>query len=78
MKVRASDGRAGEVDGLLINPETAEVTHMVLKEGHLWGKKDVAIPIPAIDRVEDGVVHLKLDKQTVRDLPDIEHDKGLR
>jgi uncharacterized membrane protein len=37
----------------------------------LWGKKEVAIPVSAIDRVFDEMVYLKVDKQTVEKLPAI-------
>jgi hypothetical protein len=42
---------------------------MVLQEGHLWGKKEITVPLSAIDRVEAEAVHLKLDKQAVERLP---------
>jgi hypothetical protein len=42
---------------------------MVLEEGHLWGKKDVEIPLADIDRVEDGIVYLTLDKRTIENMP---------
>ena len=40
-------------------------------EGHLWGKKELALPVSAIDRVFDEVVYLKLDKQSIEKLPAI-------
>ena len=69
MVVEAKDGKVGEVDGLVVNPESEEITHLILQEGHLWGKKDVALPISSIDRVADDTVYLNLDKKTVEDLP---------
>jgi hypothetical protein len=38
-------------------------------EGHLWGKKEVTIPVSAIDRIEEDTVYLKLDKKAVESLP---------
>jgi hypothetical protein len=46
-------------------------------EGHLWGKKDIAVPVNQIDRYEDGDVYLKIDKAQVESLPEFdvkEHD----
>ena len=81
MVIQATDGKVGEVDGLVVDPETEEISHLVLQEGHLWGKKDVALPITAIDKVVDDVVHLNLDKKTVEDLPAVpvrsDHDWDL-
>ena len=50
------------------------MTHVLLEEGHLWGRKEVAIPIGSITRVGD-IVRLTIDKQQVQDLPpaDIDH-----
>jgi hypothetical protein len=31
------------------------VTHALLGEGHLWGRKEVAIPISAVTKVENGI-----------------------
>ena len=69
--VEATDGRIGDIDEFAIDPKNGEITHLILREGHLWGKKELALPVSAIDRVFDGVVYLKLDKQTVEKLPTI-------
>jgi uncharacterized membrane protein/sporulation protein YlmC with PRC-barrel domain len=69
--VEASDGWIGRVAELAIDPKSGEITHLLLGEGHLWGKKEVALPISAIDRIFDEVVYLKLDKQSVEKLPAI-------
>lgn len=37
------------------------ITHLVLRESHLWGQKDVTIPVSEIDRMEDNVVYHKLN-----------------
>jgi uncharacterized membrane protein len=67
--VQASDGWVGIVDQFLIDPHTGDVTHLVLREGYLWGKKNLTLPVSAIDKVLDDSVHLKLDKKTVGKLP---------
>ena len=53
------------------------VTHVLLQEGHLWGRKQVAIPISAVTDVSEGT-RLNLTRQQVGDLPpvDIEHPAG--
>jgi hypothetical protein len=43
--VHASDGDIGRVHGLVIDPRNHRVTHVLLQEGDLWGRKQVAIPI---------------------------------
>jgi hypothetical protein len=69
--VQATDGRVGIVEELIVAPAAEQVTHFVLEEGHLWGKKDVTIPLSAIDRVEGDTVYLNLDKAAIKELPTI-------
>ena len=69
--VEATDGRIGQVDEFLLDPDTMHVTHLVLREGHLWSQKEVTIPVSEIDRIEEEVVYLKLDKHSVGELPAI-------
>jgi len=75
--VHATDGEIGRVQGLVIDRRTHHVTHVLLQEGHLWGRKEVAIPIRAVTGVEDGI-RLNLSKQQVQDLPPvgIDHPTG--
>ena len=67
--VHAVDGEIGEVQGFLVNPGDNQVTHVLLKEGHLWGRKKVAIPISAVTGTEDGIINLNLTKKQVEGLP---------
>ena len=69
--VQATDGDIGRVQGLVIDPASRHVTHVLLQEGHLWGKKEVSIPISAVTSTRDGIV-LKLSKLEVQDLPPVD------
>jgi hypothetical protein len=42
-----------------------------MQKGHLWGKKEVALPVETIDFVDADTVYLKLDKAAVKDLPTV-------
>ena len=66
--VHATDGDIGRVQGLVIDRVSRHVTHVLLQEGHLWGRRDVAIPISAVASTSDGI-RLRISKQEVRDLP---------
>ena len=44
---------------------------MLLQEGHLWGRKEVAIPISAVSRVAD-TIRLTISKQEAQDLPPVD------
>lgn len=76
-RVEAVDGHVGRVDEFLVNPQTAQITHLVLREGHLWGQKDVTIPVAEIDHITDDVVFLKLYKQGIEALPTVSVDHWL-
>lgn len=69
--VHATDGEIGRVQGLVIDTSDQHVTHVLLQEGHLWGRKEVAIPVSAVARVEDGI-RLKITKQDVQNLPPVD------
>jgi sporulation protein YlmC with PRC-barrel domain len=70
-RVEATDGRVGQVDELLVDPLGERITHLVLREGHLWGQKDVTIPISEVDHIEANTVYLKLDKHSIEALPTV-------
>ena len=71
--VHATDGEIGRVQGLVIDRGSCHVTHVLLQEGHLWGRKEVAIPITAVAGTSDGI-RLKIAKQEVQDLPPVNID----
>ena len=75
--VHATDGEIGKVQGLVIDAGDHHVTHVLLQEGHLWGREEVAIPISAV--VDFGPeIRLSITKQEVEDLPsvDLDHSDG--
>ena len=70
--VRATDGDIGRVHGFVVDSKDHCVTHVLLGEGHLWGKKEIAIPIGAVNDVTTDGVHLSITKDEVRDLPAVD------
>jgi hypothetical protein len=70
-KVEATDGPVGQVDEFLVDPTTQHVTHLIMREGHIWGKRDVTIPVSQIHHFEQDAVYLKLDKEHIEALPTI-------
>lgn len=69
--VYATDGEIGKIQGLVVDPGSQHVTHVLLEEGHLWGRKQVAIPISSVTRVGD-IIRLTISKQQVQDLPPVD------
>ncbi|MFZ0972757.1 MAG: PRC-barrel domain-containing protein [Solirubrobacteraceae bacterium] len=68
--VHAKDGEIGAVQGLVIDPADHHVTHVLLQEGHLWGRKQVAIPIGVANRVAYEV-RVDLTKDEIEALPPV-------
>jgi sporulation protein YlmC with PRC-barrel domain len=66
--VHASDGEIGKVEGLVIDSAQGHVTHVLLQEGHLWGRKQVAIPIGAVEKIDQGIT-VTLTKHEIEGLP---------
>lgn len=69
--VEATDGHIGKVDEFVIDPKNGHITHLVIREGHLWDKKELTLPLSVVDRMDEYIVYLKLDKKTVKSLPAI-------
>ncbi|MGD9145340.1 MAG: PRC-barrel domain containing protein [Anaerolineae bacterium] len=70
-RVKATDGDVGRVCGFLTEPANGQIIHLTVREGHLWGQKDIAIPASEIDRIEEDTIHLKMDKRSLGALPAI-------
>jgi sporulation protein YlmC with PRC-barrel domain len=67
--VTSSDGHGlGRVEAFILDDQE-EVTHFVLERGHLWGRRDVTIPISAVQEIETDQVTLGLTKHAVGELP---------
>jgi sporulation protein YlmC with PRC-barrel domain len=68
-RVMSADGHyLGDVDGFLLDDDD-HITHFVLERGHLWGRREVTVPIGAVESVASDVVTVKLSKDEVGDLP---------
>jgi sporulation protein YlmC with PRC-barrel domain len=68
--VHASDGEIGKVEGFVVDSAQGHVTHVLLQEGHLWGRKEVAIPIGAVEKIDTGIT-VSLTKHEIEALPPV-------
>ena len=69
-KVLSADGEhIGDVERLMVNGDTKEVTHLLVKEGILF-KKHKAIPADWIGEAYEEEIHLVVDKKLLSGLPD--------
>ena len=69
LEVRARDGKVGKVVDLLIDEETDRITHFVISDGHLWTRKEFAVPAAKVEKIEKDVINLRLKKDELEVLP---------
>jgi hypothetical protein len=67
--VHATDGAIGRVEGLVVD-EAGHIAHVLLQEGHPWGRKEVAIPLAFVERTDMHGIHVRLSKREIADLQD--------
>ena len=72
--VHATDGDTGQVRGFRIDPDSGQLTHVLLREGHAWGRRDVAIPFDKVTGL-DGGIRLSISREQVRALPPVDIDQ---
>jgi hypothetical protein len=68
--VHSTDGEIGKIRAVMVDASNRRVTHILLQEGHLWGKREVAIPWGSVTNL-DGGVHLSLTSEAIKELPAI-------
>jgi sporulation protein YlmC with PRC-barrel domain len=63
--VTSADGHhLGHVIGLNVD-EQGRIEQLIIEHGHLWGKREIAIPNKAIDRIESDAVVLSVPADQV-------------
>jgi sporulation protein YlmC with PRC-barrel domain len=66
--VESADGQlVGHVDAVLV--DGTRITHVALQRGHLWWRRDVAIPIEAMATVQTDLVTASLSSEEIGALP---------
>jgi sporulation protein YlmC with PRC-barrel domain len=71
-KVVAADGKhVGNVDELLVDPDTDRVTEFIISKGLLL-KERKRIPREWVERILEGQVDLSVESEVIKDLPPFE------
>jgi hypothetical protein len=70
--VIATDGPVGHLHGLIIDQSDARITHLLLQHGHLWGHREVAIPLHCVTTMT-GDIRLNVSKDDVESFPAVAH-----
>jgi sporulation protein YlmC with PRC-barrel domain len=76
--VHAKDGDIGHVQGIVVDAVSGRVTSVLLREGHLLGRRTVLIPRSAVAEVGADGFHLNITREQVQVLPhaDVAHPAG--
>jgi len=70
LAVRTSDGhRIGTVAELLVDPDGGKVTAISLREGHIFGRRQVSLPLTSIVSIDRDGVTTNLDRSAFAALP---------
>lgn len=69
--VEANDGPIGKVEELIVDAQNKHITHLVLSKGHLWGARDIVVPVSAINMIDDDRIVLKINQDAVGALPTV-------
>ena len=73
--VFATDGRAGNVDLLLMDSK-GQVRHFVIRKGHLLSQ-DVIVPVDQISRIDKRGVWLAMERAALEQLPSYRPDHAI-
>jgi hypothetical protein len=69
-EVAAVDGTSvGRVDEFLVDPTDGQVTHVVVRSGHLFNKRDIVVPVRQAGRFADDRIQLELTVDELDALP---------
>lgn len=70
--VYSSEGiLVGNVDEFLVNPDDGQVTHLIMRAGHLLRQQEITIPVTALAKIKVSKIRLNLKKDQVGVLPAI-------
>ena len=67
--LQATDGTAGHVCDFMMDPRSWAILQLVIKTGHRFSGKEVAIPTAKVDRIsyEDSSIFVDLTKKAVEE-----------
>jgi hypothetical protein len=68
-RVHATDGEAGHLRAVRIDPGSGRVTYVLIKHGPAWDRADTAIPANLVAGFGADGIRLGITRRQVRDLP---------
>jgi sporulation protein YlmC with PRC-barrel domain len=74
-RVHATDGEAGHLRALRIDPDSGRVTHVLIRHGPAWDRADTAIPAEMVAGFGDDGIRLSISRRQVQDLQPADLDR---
>ncbi len=68
--IASDDHVAGHVDGFVVDA-SGGISHLVLERGHLWGHREVTVPLSAIRSAGWNRIHLSVPRRSVARFPSV-------
>lgn len=70
--VKDQDGKTlGHIDELIVDPDNDFISHIVMRTGHVFGTKEVAVPNISIISFEKNSVILSIGEDDINELPEV-------
>jgi sporulation protein YlmC with PRC-barrel domain len=66
LRIEAIDGSVGEVDVLRIDSASMQITHLILRERHVFEQKEIVIPVSQIEHIGIDVIYLSAGNDSSR------------
>lgn len=66
-----SGKKVGKIDEFIVERESEHITHIVMRTGHVFGKKEVAVPSISIEKYGDENINLTIDQEEINSLPEV-------
>jgi uncharacterized protein YrrD len=70
----ANGDKVGEIERVVIDPKTCQVTHIVVRKGFLF-KEDKVVPVDLVASAVEDTVALRPDAGDLQTLPDFEEER---
>ena len=72
MAVKDRDGKTlGKIDELVIDPSDEFITHLIMRSGHLFGVKEIAVPSVHIFSYDRDAIVLSINANEIDSLPEV-------
>ena len=68
-RVRATDGNAGRLAGLTVEPASGDITHVLFQHRQSRLLRTLTMPVAAIAEMSSGVVYVRSSRDSLMELP---------